>query len=299
VQELQAGDRRIRVVNRSGKAALPSGVELLAGDAADPTFARRACEGAAVVYQALNPPYTQWPQLFPALQAGVLDGAMAAGAKLVSMENVYMYGASGGKAITEELPYAAHTRKGQVRARMAEELLAAHAAGKVRVAIGRASDFFGPGARQSAMGERVFDPILTGKSVQVLGNPDLPHTYTYVPDIGKGLVILGKRDEALGQVWHLPNPQTVTTRRFIELIGEAAGKPVRVQAVPKWLLRGVGLFNAELREVVEMVYEFEEPFVVDDGKFRRAFGDHATPLEDAIRTTLAWYGDAARQPVHS
>jgi nucleoside-diphosphate-sugar epimerase len=200
-----------------------------------------------------------------------------------------MYGPTDGSPLTEDLPYAANTRKGTVRARMSEELMEAHRSGRVRVAIGRASDFFGPRVLTSAAGEQVFGRAVEGKSAQVAGDPDQPHTYTYVPDTGKGLVILGEREEALGRAWHLPSPETVTTREFVEIIFEEVGKPARVQAAPKILLRAIGLFNPALRETIEMLYEFEEPFIVDDSDFTRTFGDQATPLREAIQRTVRWY----------
>jgi nucleoside-diphosphate-sugar epimerase len=264
-------------------------VEVVGGDAADPTFTREASAGASVVYFALNPPYDKWPELFPGLQAGVLEGAASAEAKLIAMENLYMYGSTGGRPLTEDLPYAPNTRKGTVRARMSEELMEAHQSGKVRVAIGRASDFFGPRVIASAAGEQVFGRAVEGKSAQVAGDPDQPHTYTYAPDIGRGLVALGEHVEALGQVWHLPSPETLTTRQFVETIFEEVGKPARIQAAPKIVLRVMGLFNPGLREMIEMLYEFEEPFVVDDSKFEQAFGEQATPLKEAIGETVRWY----------
>jgi nucleoside-diphosphate-sugar epimerase len=286
---VQRGPRRVRMINRSGRARVPHGVEVVGGDATDEAFTREASEGASVVYFALNPPYDKWPELFPRLQAGVLVGAANAGAKLIAMENLYMYGPTGGRPITEDLPYAATTRKGTVRASMSKELMEAHKSGRVRVAIGRASDFFGPRALTSAAGEQVFGRAVDGKSAQVAGNPDQPHTYTYTPDIGKGLVILGEREEALGQAWHLPSPETVTTREFVEMIFEEVGKPARVQAAPKILLRALGLFNPGMRETIEMLYEFEEPFVLDDSRFKQEFGDHATLLREAIQRTVRWY----------
>jgi nucleoside-diphosphate-sugar epimerase len=286
---VQRGPRRVRMINRSGRARVPHGVEVVGGDATDEAFTREASEGASVVYFALNPPYDKWPELFPRLQAGVLEEAASAGAKLIAMENLYMYGPTDGRPITEDLPYAATTRKGTVRASMSKELMEAHKSGRVRVAIGRASDFFGPRALTSAAGEQVFGRAVDGKSAQVAGDPDQPHTYTYAPDIGKGLVILGEREEALGQAWHLPSPETVTTREFVEMIFEEVGKPARVQAAPKILLRAMGLFNPGMRETIEMLYEFEEPFVLDDSRFKQEFGDHATLLREAIQRTVRWY----------
>src|SRR5829696_6208893 len=285
---VQSG-KRVRMVNRSGRASVPEGVEVLGGDATDETFAREASKGASVVYFALNPPYDKWPELFPRLQAGVLEGAASAGAKLVAMENLYMYGPTDGGPLTEDLPYAPNTRKGTIRARMSEELMEAHTSGRVQVAIGRASDFFGPRVIASAAGEQVFGRAVEGKSAQVAGDPNQPHTYTYAPDIGRGLVILGEREEALGQAWHLPSPETVTTRQFVEMIFEEAGKPARVQAAPKIVLRAMGLFNPGIREMIEMRYEFEEPFIVDDSDFIRTFGEQATPLREAIQRTVRWY----------
>jgi nucleoside-diphosphate-sugar epimerase len=282
-------DKRVRMVNRSGRASVPEGVEVLGGDATDEVFAREASEGASVAYFALNPPYNKWPELFPRLQAGVLEGAASAGARLIAMENLYMYGLTGGRPLTEDLPYVPNTRKGRVRAMMSEELMEVHTSGRVRVAIGRASDSFGPRVLVSAAGEQVFGRAVQGKSAQVAGNPDQPHTYTYAPDIGRGLVILGEREEALGQVWHLPSPETLTTRQFVEMIFEEVGKPARVQVAPKILLRAMGLFNPGIRETIEMLYEFEEPFVVDHSKFEQAFGEQATPLREAIQRTVRWY----------
>ena len=292
--ELVARGRRVHVVNRSGRAEVPEGVEVLAGDASDAAFATAACEGATVVYQCLNPPYDKWPQLFPPLQAAVLDGAANAGAKLVSMENVYMYGPSGGVPLTEDHPYAATTRKGRVRAQMAEAWQEAHRAGRVRATAGRASDFFGPRGLTSAMGDRVFSHALEGKAADVLGKADLPHSYTYVPDIARGLAILGERDEALGEAWHIPSAETVTTREFIERVFAEAGAEPKLRSLPKWLMPVIGLFNMPMRELREMLYEFEQPFVVDHSKFEKAFGDIATPLSEAIPTTVQWFRDHPR-----
>jgi nucleoside-diphosphate-sugar epimerase len=123
----------------------------------------------------------------------------------------------------------------------------------------------------------------------VAGDPDQPHTYTYAPDIGRGLVVLGEREEALGRAWHLPNPATVTTREFVGMIFEEVGKPAHIQVAPKIVLRALGIINPPLRETIEMLYEFEEPFAVDDSRFERKFGEQATPLREAIQRTVRWY----------
>lgn len=289
MEELVRQQKPVRMVNRSGKATVPAGVEVMAGDASDAAFTQKAAEGAAVVYNITNPPYTKWPELFPALQAGLMAGARAAGAKLVVMENLYLYGPTGGKLLTEDLPYAATTRKGRVRAKMAQDLLDAHKRGDVQVTMGRASDFFGARGFDSAMGERVFYPALEGKTTQFIGNVDLLHSYSYIPDIGKALVMLGERDEALGRAWHIPNAPTLTTRAFIEQVYAASGQKAKISTMPKLMVKGLALVMPILREVDEMAYEFEEPFIVDSSAFEKTFGMKATPLSEAIPATVKWY----------
>src|SRR5271166_4217029 len=202
----------VRAVSRHRPPPL-AGVDWRAADASDPEAAADAAKGASVVYQCLNAPYTNWPELFPPLQRGVLSAAERNGALLVSLENLYGYGPTGGKPMTEDLPLAATTVKGRTRAAMTRELLAAADAGQVRIAIGRASDFFGAGVTETTLGERVFANALAGKRADFLGDSDLPHTYSYVPDVAAGLAILGTDERAVGEVWHLPGPETVTTRR--------------------------------------------------------------------------------------
>jgi nucleoside-diphosphate-sugar epimerase len=289
IEELHASGMQVRAANRTGSADVPEGVEVVGGDATNDEFTAAASAGASVVYFCLNPPYTSWPKLFPPLQAAVIDGAASAGAKLVVMENLYMYPPMNGQPLTEDLPYTATTRKGAVRGRMSEDLMAAHQSGKLQVTAGRASDYFGPRGLLSAMGERVFYPALVGKKAQVMGNPDVLHTYSYIPDIAKGLAILGERDEADGQAWHLPNARAITTRQFIDQVYRAAGTETGISAMPRWMVNTVGLFNGNVRELKEMLYEFEEPFVVDDSRFKATFGDIATPLPEAIDTTVAWF----------
>ncbi len=282
----------VRLVNRSGAARVPDGVEVVGGNAADPQFTTAVTRGARVVYQTLNPPYSRWSQEFPALQAGVLAAAQAAGARLVSMENVYLYGRPAGQPLTETRAHAAHTRKGKLRARMAEELMAAHHAGRVEVAAGRASDYFGPrGGAQSNLGDRVFPAALTGATATVLGDPDQPHTYTYIPDIGEGLAVLGEHPDAPGQAWHLPNdPATRTTRQLVDAVHRQADQPrTRLRRVHPVLLRLAALANRTVRELLEMQYQFDEPFIVDSSRIATHLGVHATPIDRALADTLAAY----------
>ena len=170
------------MVTRSGRAAVPDGVEVLAADAADHTAARRACQGGAVVYHCAATPYATWPQTLPPMMALSMATTCTATGRSVS------------GPLTEGLPYQATGPNGRVRAQLAETLLAAHERGTVRVTIGRASDFFGPHVRVSAMGDRVFPAALAGRPAQVLPAPDMPHTYTFIDDFAAALVVLGERE---------------------------------------------------------------------------------------------------------
>ena len=280
----------VRVVSRHRPVTLAGNTDWRAADVADPEAAADAAKGAAVIYQCLNAPYTQWPERFPPLQRGMLAAAERTGALLVSLENLYGYGPTGGRPMTEDLPLAATGVKGRVRAAMTAELLAAADAGRVRIAIGRASDFFGPGVTEgSTMGERVFGNALAGQSVDFIGNPSLPHTYSYVPDIAAGLATLGTEPRAVGEVWHLPGPATSTTRALLGLVPAEVGHPVAIRTLPKLAVRGLGLFNPMLRELVETYYQFSEPFVMDTSKYETAFGAAGTPLATAVAATVAWY----------
>jgi nucleoside-diphosphate-sugar epimerase len=140
----------------------------------------------------------------------------------------------------------------------------------------------------------MFLPAVQGKAAEGVGNLDAPHTYSFIDDFGKGLVILGERAAALGQAWHIPNAETVSTRHFIELIFKDLGQPVKIKSLGRMMMAIGGLFIPAARESLEMMYEFEKPFVVDSSKFARAFGNHATPLKQAIHETVGWYRQHAQ-----
>jgi nucleoside-diphosphate-sugar epimerase len=292
-RHLAARGDRVRAVVRGGRADLPEGAEVVGADLNSEADARRACEGAAVVYHCANPPYARWADLHPPLMDAVIEGAAAAGARLVFGDNLYAYGAVDGP-LTEELPYLARGPNGQARAQTAETLLRAHGSGRIRATIGRASDFFGPHVHMSSVGDRVFAQAIKGKAAQVLGDPDVPHTVTYIEDFGRALVTLAEHDEALGEVWHVPNAETVTMRRFVQMVFESAGHPARLRAAPRLGIAMAALFNPTMRAVKEQLYQSERPWVVDSTKFQRAFGWTATPLLDAVAATVAWFRDHTR-----
>jgi len=286
---LHAQGKPVRCVNRSGKANVPDGITVVAGDVLDVAQVRALCAGAAVVYHCANVPYPQQVELMPHFQTNIMDGAARANAKLIVLDTLYGYGETKGVPMTEATPFAATTRKGRMRAQLADTYVAAHRAGNVRVALGRSADFFGPRVLNSALGDRVFPAALTNKPVQLLGNLDLPHSYTYIRDVAHGLATLGAEPAALGRAWLLPVAPPVTQRMMAQLIAQALGPPVHIQRLPKLAIQALGLVNADLREFTEMFYQYTEPQIVDSQAIERHFGLRATPLDEAVQQTVAWY----------
>jgi nucleoside-diphosphate-sugar epimerase len=281
----------VRVVSRRRPTELPDAVDWRGAEATDCAAVADAAKGAAVIYQCLNAPYASWAEHFPPLQRNVLAAAEQHGALLVSLENLYGYGPAHGQPMTEDLPLEATTVKGRTRAAMAGELLAARDAGRVHIAIGRAADFFGPGVTESALGKRVFGNAVAGRRADFIGDPGLAHSYSYVPDIAAGLATLGTEQRAVDEVWHLPGPETVTTRQILDLVAGEIGQPVAVRPLPRLALRALGLVNPTLRALAEMTYEFDEPFILDTSKYETTFGVAGTALPTAIAATVAWYRD--------
>jgi nucleoside-diphosphate-sugar epimerase/mannose-6-phosphate isomerase-like protein (cupin superfamily) len=296
-KELVGRGKKVRVVSRSGRGPLLDGVDHVTGDATSPAFCRAVCTGAEVVYLCLNAPYDRWAEELPPLQEAVLAGAAASSSKLVVLENLYMYGPHEGP-LTESLSYAATDTKGLTRARMSEALLAAHRSGRVRVSIGRASDFFGPNVIASQLGERAFAPLVAGKAIQMIGDPDAPHSYAYVPDVARGLATLGERPEADGRAWHFPSVETHSTREMLRLAAEIAGVETKVSSVPPVLLALLARANPIVREVRAVGYQLDRPFIVDSSAFERTFGIRATPLKEALTATVEWYRARAQDPRH-
>ena len=274
------------VVSRSGTEV--PGATAVKCDALDTAALARVVSGAGAVYQASQPEYHRWVKEFPPLQTSVVSALRGSSTVLVAVENLYGYGPVSGP-LTEDLPLSATTRKGKVRAAMWRQLQAENAAGNIRATAGRASDFFGPYAAGSAVGDRFFLPLLKGRKAEMTGDPGARHSYTYVGDFGEALVRLALDERSLGRAWHVPNAPAVTNQEFLERAAAAAGAAPRAVIRGKFQMALAGIFIPPARETVEMMYEFEEDFVVDHSAYAAAFGDHATPLEQSITATVDWW----------
>jgi nucleoside-diphosphate-sugar epimerase len=283
--ELVARGHTVRVLSRSGGTSTGA-VEHRQVDAADAGAVTAAAQGAAALYNAVNPDYTRWATDWPPIAAALLSAAERTGAVLVTMSNLYAYGRPSGP-MTPETPLAATDTKGRVRRRMWLDALAASEAGRVRVTEARAADFVGPQVppAHSHLG-RQLDPIRRGRRAWVIGDPDAPRSWAYLPDVARTLATLGTDERALGRAWHVPVDVPRSQRQALDDLAAAFGRPTPpVTGLPWWLLRSLGTVVPFLREVVEVRHQFDQPFVTDASATTAAFGLTPTPWADVVRAT--------------
>lgn len=288
---LAAEGASVRLVHRghTASAETPKGVTWMAGDARDAALMAEACAGAQAVYNCACPrDYARWEGQIQELFRGVWSAAARAGARLVQLDNLYMYGRPPSVPFNESTPETPASNKGELRRALAEELLDLERRGTLDVAIGRASDFIGPHLPSTAVFRAAtLETLKRGGRVFVPGNPDAPHAYSYVRDVVRGLAALGHHPAASGRVFFLPVVNTGSTRDLLSVMAERAGTRVRVSGSPTWLFRAAGLVSPLMRALAEMNYLFEVPFVPDDRAIRETLGVTHTPLDEVIAHTLA------------
>lgn len=284
----EQGDTVTVVTRRGGGPSHPS-IALRAADATDAVALTEICNGAATLFNCANPRYSRWETDWPPMHGAIMTAAERSGAVLVMMDNLYAFGPGTPMPMREDTPMRATGTKGAVRARMATELLDAHASGRLRGTLVRASDFYGPGVTDAAMGERVVPRVIAGKKVSVLGALDVPHAVSYMPDVVRTLVTIAADERAWGAPWHVPNAPAVSQRETVAAFAAAAGTEVKVGALPKAALSLAGLFNADIRELKETAYQFEREWVADATLTSATFGLQATPLADGAAATVAWW----------
>lgn len=291
---LAAGDR-VRLVNRSGRMTdPPAGAEVVAADASDAAAAAAAATGATAIHHCAAPPYSAWAQQHPPLMRGILAAGKATGAVVVNSSNAYMYDPSQGP-MTETSPERPRSRKGAIRAELDAMVRAAHDPDAHPTVTVRAPDYYGPwGTTNTVYGERVFGRVLDGKRPQVFGRLDVPHTWVDVGDFGRAMVAAAHTPTTWGSVVHVPAPPPLTQREFVAMIATAAGVKVRAQAAPTTVVRMVGWFSPIMRELAEMAYQWEEPYVFD--QLRPLDGLEPTPHEVGIERTVRWFRSRHQPP---
>lgn len=283
--QLLACGSHVRVAQRSRPADLPAGVTFTACDVLDAASVAAAFEGAAQVVVSIGFAYDGkvWLRDWPRAMANIIDAASTSGARIVFLDNLYMYGPQTAP-LTETMPLTDAGRKPAARAAVTRQWQEAAASGKVRFAALRAPDFYGPGAQQSQLGDTAFGALARGKAAQLVLPPDTPHDFAYVPDIARAIVLLlDAPDSDFNQVWHMPSAPTQTPREILALAQPAP----RIHAVPLALLPLLGLVVPFLRELAEMRFQFDRPYTVDASRFARRFNFVPTPFAVGVRETAA------------
>jgi nucleoside-diphosphate-sugar epimerase len=291
----------VRVITRRGAGPDGPRIERVRADASDPNLLRPLVSGAAALYNAASPPYHRWASDWPPLAASLLSAAQSSGAVLVTASNLYAYGPSD-HPMEESDPLAAKTTKGSVRARIWEDALAAYHEGRVRATELRSSDYFGPYVLLSELGERIIPRLLAGKRVRVLGDPDMPHSWTYIWDVARTLIVLGSDQRAWGRAWHTPTNPPLSQRAIIAALCTAADVPVaKVGSIPALATRALGVFAPTIRELAEIRYQFDMPFIVDSSAAQSTFGVAPTPMAKALEETVSWYLEprATKEQAHA
>ena len=289
-ERLLAAGRGVRVVKRRPGRA-PDGAELVLGDASDAQFCVAAAAGARVVYHCMNPPYFAkvWAAEVPRYMENLIGAARRADARLVVLDNLYALGRPEGKPLDEDRPFAPCSRKGTVRADALRRLFEAHRRGDVRATVGWASDFYGPGGAATHLGDQFWPGVLAGRKGRLVVRPEAIHTYHYIPDVAIGLAALGTAENDVeGRPWMLPCQPAGTLHALVGRLGEHLGRPIALVALPPVALKALGLVSPLMRELAEMSYQWDEPFVVDDRRFRERFPVEPTDADEAARATVAW-----------
>lgn len=292
VEQLTDAGDRVRVVVRTAPrdgAARPD-VEYVVADAADPEALTRACAGAGAIYNCVNPPYHRWPRDWPPVMDALLAAAESSRAVLVTAGNLYSYGPGAG-VMRETTRPGATDRKGRVRQQLWELALNRHRAERVRATEVRGSDYLGPLALDTAhAGTRVFERVLTGATVRPIGNPDAPHSWTYLPDFARALRAAARDERAWGRVWHAPTPEPRSMRELVGSIAATAAVPVpKIAPIPLGVVRTLGLVVPTMREIGRIGYQFTEPFVVDSSAAERELGLSPTDWPTILTTTVQWW----------
>jgi nucleoside-diphosphate-sugar epimerase len=285
--ELVARGHQVRILSRSGGVSTPD-VEHRQVDATDAGALTAAAHGAAALYNAVNPEYHRWATDWPPVAAALLTAAERTGAVLVTMSNLYAYGRPSGP-MTPESPLAATDTKGRVRARMWLDAFAAHEAGRARVTEARAADFVGPQVPgdSSHLGRQVA-AVRKGRRAWVIGDPDAPRTWAYLPDVAVTLATLGTDERSLGRAWHVPSAPPRSQRQALGDLAAAMNVPaVPVSGIPWPVVRAVGVAVPMMREIAAMRHQFDQEFVIDASATTATFGIAATPWDEVVRATVA------------
>lgn len=286
---LAARGESVTVITRSGTGPKHALITTLKADAADASELTRAATGAASIFNCVNPPYDKWATDWPPMHKALMTAAEQTGAVLVMMSNLYSFGAGTTMPMHEDDTPVNTGVKGAVRAGMEADLLAAHAAGRLRATFARASDFYGPTVLGAALAERCVPRVIAGKRVTLLGGLDTPHSLSYMPDVVDTMVTIAGDERAWGKAWHVPNAPATTQRQAIAAFAQAAGTTAKLGSVPRVTLSVMGIASPMMRELKETWHQWAQPWITDSTLTEYTFGLKATPLAEGAAATVAWW----------
>ncbi len=287
-KELTRYTDKIRLVSRN-PVKVNETDELFPADLSNPEIVEKAVAGSKVVYLLVGFEYklSVWREKWPVLMRAVIDACIRHQARLVFFDNIYLYDRAAIGHMTEESPVNPSSGKGEVRREVATMLMQEVKAGKLSGLIARSADFYGPANEKSFLIEVVYKNFKKGKKANWFMNADKFHSFTYTPDAAKATAILGNTAEAYNQVWHLPTDSAkITGRQMISLFAREMKKQDKVMVMPMWLLKILGLFIPLMREMPEMMYQYDRDYFFDSTKFQQKFGFTPTPYEAGVKAIV-------------
>ena len=284
-------EEKILLVNRTGKLnmPIPQNVQVTAADATSKTAMKAIAGRSEVIFSCTDMRYDKWAAFYPATATALAYALSETNAKLVFADNLYSYGNVMGAVMHEQLPHTAKTKKGKIRAGVINTLLYSGEPFNNRVAFVKAADFIGPRIHKGIFGTDFLDRVHQGKRVMLFGNIALPHTFTYIKDFAAAMINVGTASDTFGQIWHVPNAPALSLDKWVHLFEVITNKKIKKSVTPKFIIRIAGLFNSFIKELVEMAYQFEYPYLVNHDKYVSRFGNHATYPSDIVKETVEWY----------
>ena len=283
----------VRVVQSGAEAplGLPPDVAFVRANLEDAGEAQAAFADVDVVVCAVGIPFRSevYVRVWPIVMRNLLDASAKCGARFVFADSLYLYGPQT-RALIEETPLTAYGQKPRVRAEITRLWQKAHEDGLVRATAVRASDFYGPQTSTSVLSTMGVARLMDGKSALAPYPPDQPHDFTYVPDFARALeTLVDAADDAYGQAWHVPNAPTRSLRELLTLAAKLIGVRPRVTVLGPMLSTLLGIFRSDVRELKEMHFQWDRPYLVDATKFSRRFWNDPTSFEDGLLATIASY----------
>ena len=287
-KELKKYTDQIRLVSRNPKKINETD-KLYQIDLNDISQVDKAIAGSEVVYVVIGFEYklSVWQEIWPAFMKAVINSCKKHDAKLVFFDNVYLYDKSAIPHMIETSPIHAPSKKGEVRQQLHEMIMSEVEKNNLTALIARSADFYGPDNKSSALNMMVVDNLMKGKKAQAFGNINKIHTYTFTPDAAKATAILGNTTDAFNQVWHVPTTkEKLTNLQWVQLIADELKVEPKIQTIPLWMIKILGLFIPIMREFPEMIYQNEQDYIFDSTKFEKRFAVTATAPKDGIRILI-------------